>query len=263
MECSCTLFVCWRDEKACMCLYFSVILPVHMNISHGDIIKELHALADPDKAVIYKRFFKTRKGEYGEGDRFIGVTAPQVRTTARKHRDIPLNEVRLLLGNPVHEVRFVALVILVLQYARASVSGQKRIVDLYLASTTHINNWDLVDISAPHIVGHYFLTRDKALLYALARSDYLWDRRIAMLAMFASIRHNQFDDAFSIAEILLHDSHDLIHKAVGWMLREIGKRDEEVLFLFLDRHVREMPRTMLRYAIEKLPRDTRQRYLRM
>lgn len=211
-------------------------------------MKQLDRLADPKKAKIFQRFFKTGEGEYGEGDIFIGVTVPQIRTVAKKHKDLSLMEVKSLISNSIHEYRLTALIILT--YKRLT----KGVVNFYLKHTEYINNWDLVDVSAYKIIGSYLIDKkDRTILYQLAKSKNLWEQRIAIVATFAFIRKNDFKDCLDISELLLDHKHDLIHKAVGWMLREVGKRDEMILRLFLKKHQKNMPRTMLRYAIEQLP----------
>lgn len=204
---------------------------------------------------------KTGPGQYAEGDRFLGVRVPDVRRIAREFRALSLDGARALLASKWHEERLLALVILTMQFAKASDSERKAIYNLYLASTDRINNWDLVDVSAPQIVGAYLLDRDRRPLYRLAKSKSLWERRIAILATQHFIRRGELDPTFAIAELLLRDRHDLIHKAVGWMLREAGLRDRSRLELFLDVHAPAMPRTMLRYSIERLPNDLRRRYM--
>ncbi len=222
---------------------------------------ELQSLADPEKAGILSRFFKTGKGEYGEGDVFLGIKVPLQRVVARKYCNLPLRDAKKLLSSRVHEHRLTALFILVIQYQKADNSGRSRIADFYLSQTSGINNWDLVDLSAPKIVGAYLFDKDKSILYRLAESSHLWDRRISVLATFYFISKGEFDDALKIAGMLLKDKHDLIHKAVGWMLREIGKRDIDTEEKFLDNHCKEMPRTMLRYAIEKFDEKKRKHYM--
>lgn len=224
--------------------------------------RRLRGLASPQQAAILARFFKTGPGEYGEGDQFVGVKVPVIRQVAREFRDLPLDQVERLLHSEVHEDRTLALVILVNRFTKGDDSVRERIFDLYLANTGHINNWDLVDISAPQIVGGYLSERRRTLLYRMAKSASLWERRIAILATLHFIRLNDFADTLKIAEVLLKDREDLIHKAVGWMLRELGKRDTVTLETFLARHRRAMPRTMLRYAIERFPERKRQEYLK-
>ncbi|MEW6052332.1 MAG: DNA alkylation repair protein [Nitrospirota bacterium] len=233
-----------------------------MGSSIENIRKDLHTLGNPDKAKILTRFFKTGRGEYGEGDVFLGITVPEQRRIAKKYPGLSLNDLRQLLASRIHEHRMISLLILIARYRKADEIGRKEIFDFYLDNIARINNWDLVDLSAPHIVGDYLLRGDRSLLYRLAHSRSLWERRIAIMATFAFIRKNQFEDTFSLARMLLQDRHDLIHKAVGWMLREIGKRDREAEEQFLRRHCREMPRTMLRYAIERFDAEKRQSYLK-
>jgi 3-methyladenine DNA glycosylase AlkD len=208
-----------------------------------------------------QRFFKTGAGEYGEGDRFLGVTAPDLRTVAREFRSLSLADLRRLLASRWHEERLVALVILVDRYPRAGEAERKAIYRLYIASTDRINNWDLVDASAPQIVGAHLAKRSRAPLYRLVKSKSVWERRIAIMATFHFIRLGEFDDSLALTAALLDDKHDLIHKAAGWMLREIGKRDRAVEEAFLRKHAAKMPRTMLRYAIERFPPTVRRRYL--
>ncbi len=229
----------------------------------ADVRKELKSMADPDKAAILQRFFKTRPGQYGEGDIFIGVMVPQSRQVTKKFSQLPLGEVRTLLYSRIHEERLVALLILVWRYSSASSSREKEeIVKFYLDNIKQVNNWDLVDVSAPNILGAYIVDRDdrRGLLYRLATSESVWERRIAILATHHFIRNGDFSDTLKIAEMLLQDRHDLIHKAAGWMLREVGKRDAAAEEAFLEKHCSVMPRTMLRYAIERLPESKRRRY---
>jgi 3-methyladenine DNA glycosylase AlkD len=224
--------------------------------------KRLMALGDAESAVVLQRFFKTGPGEYGEGDRFIGVRVPVLRALAREMGGLSLQETVGLLHDPVHEARVLALLILVDQYAAADLRARAAIVQVYLANTAYINNWDLVDGSAPYIVGRHLEGRSRRVLHRLARSRSLWERRIAIVSTFYFIRQQDFAETIRIAELLLEDAHDLIHKAVGWMLREVGKRDLATLESFLDRHAAVMPRTMLRYAIERLPEKARRGYLK-
>lgn len=226
------------------------------------IISEMKALADPVRAAHSQKFFRTGPGQYGAGDRFLGIRVPQVREVAARYRDLDLQDLHQLLSNPLHEIRLLALVILVTQFKKVDPAGQKAIYDFYMQNRRWINNWDLVDLSAPTIVGGWLQTRSRSILHRLARSKTLWDRRISVLATFWFIRDGDFDDALFLAEILLDDNEDLMHKAVGWMLREIGKRERSVEEAFLKLHYKKMPRTMLRYAIEKFPGTLRQRYLR-
>jgi 3-methyladenine DNA glycosylase AlkD len=226
-----------------------------------EVQDRLRSFANARDAAFLPGFFKTGPGEYGEGDVFIGVRVPAVRKVAGEFKLLPLPEVVRLLHSKIHEERLTALVILVLQTAKGDAETRKRVCDLYLANTKHINNWDLVDLSAPQLVGVHLNDKSRRPLYRLARSAWLWDRRISILATFHFIRQRDFDDTIRIAEMLLADRADLIHKAVGWMLREVGKRDQEVLEAFLQMHSRIMPRTMLRYAIEKFPTKERLAYL--
>lgn len=227
-----------------------------------NIRKDLRAMADPAKAKILQGFFKTGPGQYGEGDVFLGVTVPQSRQVARKFSQLALGQVRALLYSSVHEERLVALLILAQKYSSASSNEkEEEIVRFYLDNIKQVNNWDLVDLSAPCILGAHLMDRDRTLLYMLARSDSVWERRIAIIATLHFIRNNDFRDTLKIAATLLHDRHDLIHKAAGWMLREVGKRDVAAEEAFLEKHCKVMPRTMLRYAIERLPERKRRRYM--
>ena len=223
--------------------------------------QRLRSFADPEVATILARFFKTGPGQYGEGDRFIGVKVPTTRKVAREFKTLPLPEIECLLHAEIHEERLLALVILVGQFEKGDDATRKRIYDLYLANTRHINNWDLVDLSAPQIVGGYLENRSRKPLDRLVKSASLWERRISILATHWFIRHGEFTEMIRIAEMLLCDKEDLIHKAVGWMLREVGKRDVAVLEEFLGQHCQVMPRTMLRYAIERFPEERRREYL--
>lgn len=222
---------------------------------------ELQKLADPEKAEILSRFFKTGKGQYGEGDVFLGIPVPEQRRIARKYAGLSLGDIHGLLSSKTHEHRLVALLILVDKYNKADADGREKIIDFYLKHTRQINNWDLVDLSAGNIMGDYLLDKDRAILYRLAGSAQLWERRIAIMSTFAFIRNNDFKDTLSISKLLLKDKHDLIHKAVGWMLREVGKRNLKTEEEFLKGHFRQMPRTMLRYAIERFDEKKRKFYL--
>lgn len=223
--------------------------------------RQLRARAVPANVEILRRFFKTGPGEYGDGDVFIGVKVPDARIVCRDCRGMPLTEVRKLLRSRVHEERLLALLILVDAFRTADEGGRREIYECYLSHTAFINNWDLVDASASQIVGGWLRHRSTAPLTRLARSASLWERRIAMMATFDGIRRGEFAGTFRIADLLLHDEHDLIHKAVGWLLREVGKRDGGELRRFLAVRYRSMPRTMLRYAIERFPDPERRRYL--
>ncbi len=226
----------------------------------------LAAVATPERAKASAWFFKTGKGQYGEGDQFVGVSVPQQRIVLRHFDTLPLMEIETLLASPIHEHRLTAALILVRQYQRAKKDPRRQaeLAAFYLNHLKGINNWDIVDSSAPQIVGGHLLAKKNrlAVLKKLAASKILWERRVAILATAYFIREGEFDDTLALAEQLLHDDHDLMHKAVGWMLREVGKKDEAVLRHFLDTHAATMPRTMLRYAIEKLPTVDRSRYLR-
>ena len=221
----------------------------------NEIRKILRALADPEVAVHSQRYFKTGKGEYGEGDKFLGIRIPILRKQLKQCKASTLTQTLSLLKSPYHEERLFALLLLVEKFKRADADEQATIYQAYLDNSKYINNWDLVDSSASQIVGVYLQNKDKQPLYQLAKSNNLWQRRIAVIATFQLIRNKQFDDALKIAGLLLNDKHDLIHKAVGWQLREIGKRDLAIEKAFLDQHCRQMPRTMLRYAIEKFPQQ--------
>lgn len=227
-----------------------------------DLQKELRLLADPQKAKILARFFKTGKGEYGEGDKLLGIVVPTQRQVAKKYQDLSPKDLQALLNSPIHEKRLVSLLILLMQYKKGSDERKKELVDFYLKNTPSINNWDLVDLSCGYILGDYLLNKDRSILYKFAVSKNIWERRIAIITTFWFIRNNQFEDTFKIAKLLLKDSHDLIHKAVGWMLREVGKRDQEKEEEFLKKYYKIMPRTALRYAIEKFNAQKRKFYLR-
>lgn len=225
---------------------------------------DLQNSANPAHAKLLAGYFKTGKGEYAEGDKFLGLTVPQTRTIAQKYKDLSLDEITKLLYTDIHEYRLCALFILIDQFRKEDEHSRKRIYDYYLSNTKWTNNWDLVDLSAKYIVGGYLLEKkaDRKVLYTLAKSKDIWERRIAVLGTFLFIDKRDFTDSLQIAELLLHDTHDLIHKAVGWMLREIGKKDEKVLVDFLERHYKTMPRTMLRYAVEKFSPSRRHAYLK-
>lgn len=225
------------------------------------IRQELETYVDPVKREYLPRFFKTGKGQYGEGDCFLGIVVPNVRRVARKYKDAPLDVVDQLLQSPWHECRLCGLLILVERFKKSGGAARKAIYEFYLAHTARINNWDLVDLSAPYIVGEYLADQSREDLYRLADSDLLWEQRIAVVATHALIRRNEYADTLALAERLLGHRHDLMHKAVGWMLREVGKRDKAALVNFLDKHVKAMPRTMLRYAIEKFPEDERRKIM--
>jgi 3-methyladenine DNA glycosylase AlkD len=229
----------------------------------SQIEQQLRSIGSAARARQSLRFFRTAPGEYGEGDRFLGLSVPQVRALASQHADLPLPQVRALLKSPWHESRLLALMILVDDFRQGDVRQRSRVAKLYLDNLQWVNNWDLVDSSAHLILGPHLPRGSRQLLDTLSRSSSLWERRIAMLATLHYIRQHEFGDALRIARRLLRDEHDLIHKAVGWMLREIGKMDEARLRGFLDRHAARMPRTMLRYAIERLPPGSRSRYMQL
>jgi len=231
-------------------------------MNHKIIHNDLLQLANEQIAEHSQRFFKTGKGEYGEGDIFLGIRVPLLRKLVKKYRGISITEVRKLLHSKFHEERLLAVLMLVQLFKSGDESVQKQVYDLYLENTEYINNWDIVDISASNIVGAHLYEKDKAPLYDLVQSKNLWERRIAIIATFYFIRQNEFDDTLKLAEILLNDKEDLIHKAVGWMLREVGKREIELEEEFLQEHYKIMPRTMLRYAIEKFTETSRKMYLR-
>jgi 3-methyladenine DNA glycosylase AlkD len=228
----------------------------------AEVIERLEALGDPERARVSQSFFKTGPGEYGEGDVFVGLTVPQVRTLAKEVQSLSQPEVIRLLRSPLHEARLLALLLLIRAYAKGDEAQRERTYALYLQNTRFINNWDLVDCSAEHIVGAHLWARDRSTLDTLAASRLLWERRIAVLATFHFIRRGAFADTLRLAARLTADREDLMHKAVGWMLREVGKRDLAAEEAFLIKHSGVMPRTMLRYAIERFPEELRQRYLR-
>lgn len=226
-----------------------------------DAAKALQKLASPEVAATSARFFKTGPGEYGEGDQFIGVRVPAVRKVAREFKDLSFLELEILLKSPMHEERLLALLILVLRVDRATTEQRQEIFEFYMANRGQVNNWDLVDSSAPAIVGGYYRDRSRKPLQKLARSSSLWERRIAIIATQHFIRLNDHADTLALCRLLLQDKEDLIHKATGWMLREVGARDRAALEGFLQEHAAVMPRTMLRYAIEHLTSEERQSYL--
>ena len=229
--------------------------------THPNIVEAFRKEANPEIAEHSSRFFKTGKGEYGEGDTFLGIRVPVTRQYAREYRAASLGVVRRLLTSKYHEERLLAVIMLADKFKRGDAADKKKIYELYTSHTIYINNWDIVDSSAHLIVGPYLQEKSRKKLHTFARSDSLWERRIAIMATFHYIRNNEFDTALEISELLVHDTEDLIHKAVGWMLREIGKRDLKAEERFLNKHVKAMPRTMLRYAIEKFPEKKRKAYL--
>ncbi|MFH1537101.1 MAG: DNA alkylation repair protein [Patescibacteria group bacterium] len=236
------------------------------------IKKDLEKFADPKQAKNLQRFFKTGKGEYGEGDVFIGLRVPQIRKIVSKYyKEVNLKDVEKLLHSEIHEYRMAAALFLLYKFKNikkivgaehcSAQKLQKEIFDLYLKNTKYINNWDLVDVTTPGIVGEFLLDKDRKILYKLVKSKSLWERRIGVMATFTFIRENDYKDGLKISEMLLNDEHDLIHKAVGWMLREVGNRDLKTEEKFLHKYSKKMPRTMLRYSIEKFPEKKRKAYL--
>lgn len=228
----------------------------------SDLKTALRASAKPSQAMVLQRFFKTGKGDYGEGDVFLGVKIPPIRALVKKYNGLSIDDAVKLLQSKIHEERMTALLLLVQKFKKANEVEKRKIYTLYIANTKKINNWDLVDLSAPNIVGEYLFGKSYDELIARAKSELLWNKRIAVIATFAFIKKGVFEPTFKIAELLINDKHDLIHKAIGWMLREIGKRDIEAEEEFLQIHYKQMPRTMLRYAIEKFPEEKRQNYLK-
>jgi len=239
--------------------------------------KDLQKLADPEKAKILQGFFKTGKGQYGEGDVFLGITVPEQRKVAKKYLGISLSELEKLIHSKIHEYRLTGFMLLVYKYQRqakaeknlsgeaeeAKTEDKKKLFNFYLKNRKHANNWDIVDVTAPKVVGVYLLNNPdkRKILYKYAKSKDLWEKRIAIVSTMTFIRAGQFDDTLKISEILLNDKHDLIHKAVGWMLREVGKKDQMIEEKFLKKYYKQMPRTMLRYAIERLEETKRKDYL--
>lgn len=227
----------------------------------ADLVKELNLIASPERAKASQWFFKTEEGQYGHGDKFIGVTMPANRAVCKKYKDLSLAEIEKLLESDVHEVRMAGLVIMTNQAKKADKKLKKELYDLYLKRTDRINNWDLIDISCRDVVGSYLFDKPRDILYKLAKSKNLWERRVAIVSTAYFIGQNQLDDTFAISKLLLNDTHDLIHKAVGWMLRETGKRNRPALLQFLDENASRMPRTALRYSIEHLSPELRQKYM--
>lgn len=234
----------------------------------NELISELQAIATPERAKASAWFFKTGKGQYGEGDVFIGISTPNLRAICKKYNLLTLEELQVLLNDPIHEYRMAALMILVSQMKKAKGDSKKRIYEFYLKNTPQINNWDLVDASARDIVGYYLFDKDRRILYDMARTDHLWAQRIAIIASWYFINKKQYEDTFRIAEILLSHKHDLIHKAVGWMLREIWKREEadgietKQVEQFLEKNSNLIPRTALRYSIERMPEERRMYFMK-
>jgi 3-methyladenine DNA glycosylase AlkD len=229
----------------------------------SNLKQSLLQLANPERAIVTARFFKTEKGQYGEGDIFIGVSNPQVQAEVKRfYKNIQMTEIQELIDDKIHELRFAGLLVLVNQYAKASKNQQQMIVDFYLKNLSQINNWDLVDCSAYKILGKFLMDKDRQILYDLAETGHLWSERVAVVSTMEFIRNGQFTDIFRLSERFLTHPHDLMHKACGWMLREVGKRDQLALEEFLDEHLTKMPRTMLRYAIERMEEKKRLGYLK-
>ena len=233
-----------------------------MKTTAHHIQQQLESLIDPVKREYLPKFFKTGKGQYGEGDQFLGVVVPNTRMVAKQYKNCDFSVMAELLQSPWHECRLCALLMLVERFRKSDETERKRIYDFYLSQTERINNWDLVDLSAPGIVGEYLKDKPREDLYRLADSTLLWDQRIAIVANWKLIRYGEYFDILALSERLLNHKHDLMHKSIGWMLRELGKRNKELLIQFLDKHSTRMPRTMLRYSIEKFPEDERQYYLK-
>ena len=226
-----------------------------------ELVDCFELLADKEQADFLQRFFKTGKGQYGEGDVFWGIRVPETRKVAKEFKQLPFNELKKVLENSVHEVRLCGLLILVERFKKAKEDEQKKIVDFYLSQTKYVNNWDLVDLSCHAILGTYLLDKPRAVLYSLAQSNNMWEQRIAIVSTWAFIRKHDFTETLAISKMLLNHPNDLIHKAMGWMLREVYKRDKDVIFDFLKTHYAQLPRTTLRYAIEKMPEDQRKNVL--
>lgn len=229
------------------------------------VVEELGSYIELQKLTDLARFFKTAKGEYGEGDKFLGIRVPNIRKVVKNHRLLSLDEIKEFLYSPYHEHRMFAVLVLTCQYEskRLQIPQTKEdIFNFYIEHRKQINNWDLIDVTCPYIIGNYLYDKDRTLLYDFAKSDELWEKRIAIISTFAFIKMNQFEDTLSIADILLNDKHDLIHKGVGWAIRNVGNKDQSVMLKYLKPRYKNIPRTMLRYAIEKLDEDTRQKFLK-
>lgn len=233
-----------------------------MTTNSAEIRKELETYVDPVKREYLPKFFKTGQGQYGEGDKFLGIVVPNTRLVAKRHKDESFEVMAELLHSEWHECRLCALLMLVERFKKSGEAERKVIYDFYLSQTDRINNWDLVDLSAPYIVGEYLKDKSREDLYRLANSTLLWEQRIAVVATATLIRNDDFNDILHLSELLLHHKHDLMQKAVGWMLREMGKRNKDLLVQFLDKFACEMPRTMLRYSIEKLTEEERKHYMK-
>lgn len=226
------------------------------------VLNELLSMANPEKALFLQRFFKTGPGQYAEGDIFLGLIVPLTRSIAKANTQTPLAELQVLMNSEYHEARLCALLIIVEQFKKASPAEREVLYDFYLKNARRINNWDLVDVTCPHVVGAYLLDKDRSRLYELAASDNLWEQRIAMVSTVTFIRHREYTDTLALAEQLITHTHDLMHKAVGWMLREVGKKDRDTLTDFLEAYATRLPRTSLRYAIEHYPEEQRQYFLK-
>lgn len=224
--------------------------------------REIRKIATSERAKVNQWFFKTGKGQYGEGDIFIGLTVPDSRKIAKKYQDLNFSEIKELLNSKIHEERLIALLLLVHLYG-TNKKLRKKIFDFYLKHTKRVNNWDLVDLSCPKIIGEWLKDKDRKILYKLAKSENLWEKRISIVSTYSFIKKKEFKDTLKISEILMKDDHDLIHKAVGWMLREVGKKNEKVLCKFLNKYSKIMPRTMLRYSIERLDKSKKEHYMRL
>ncbi|TGK04931.1 DNA alkylation repair protein [Leptospira semungkisensis] len=229
--------------------------------SSQEVLQEIRSFADPKKVSILSSFFKTGKGQYGEGDIFLGIQVPPLRKLSKKYRGLPLSELQKIVSSKYHEERLAGFFILCETFQKSEEPYRKKLHQFYLKNLKYVNNWDLVDLSAREMIGDYLIDKDRSLLFKLAKSKDLWEKRIAIIATYAFIRQGDFSDTFKISEILLHDKEDLIHKAVGWMLREAGNRNLKAETEFLDKHAHVMPRTMLRYAIEKFPDKLKKKYM--
>ncbi len=232
-------------------------------MKYEDVVKEIKKYSSKEKAKTSQWFFKTEKGQYGFGDVFVGLTVPEMRIVSKKFNEIDLVQVQKLLNSKIHEERFIGLTIMDLKFSKANNLLKKKIVDLYIKNTNNINNWDLVDTSASYILGQYLLDKKRDILYKLSKSKSLWERRISIIATYRFIKEGQFRDTLAISKNLLNDKEDLIHKAVGWMLREVGKKDEKILIKFLTDNISILPRTTLRYAIERFDDIRRKKFLSM
>ncbi|KAA6333065.1 hypothetical protein EZS27_018486 [termite gut metagenome] len=228
-----------------------------------EIKQELEKYMDPVKKELLPRFFKTGKGQYGEGDKFLGVVVPNIRLVAKRYREESFEVIAVLLQSEWHECRLCALLMTVERFKKSNEKERNDIYNFYLSQTQRINNWDLVDLSAPYIVGMHLLDKSRDDLYRLAKSALLWEQRIAIVSTVMLIKNNDFIDIIRLSELLLHHKHDLIQKAIGWMLREMGKKDKDLLIQFLDKHATVMPRTLLRYSIEKLDEEERKYYMNL